>query len=103
MKHVKVSAASYSAPYPKSNQRLERACRLDGNPHSSYFSFIYLHSQISSELSETIKKVLANHGPLVKARPAAPGVGAPLKRQSSVESALPTPLGSQVSRSCICQ
>ena len=56
-------------------------------------------SVVSPELSETIKTMIANHGPLVKPRPAPPGVGMSLKRQGSLDSPLPpSALGGQVSQ-----
>ena len=55
---------------------------------------------VSPELGETIKTMITNHGPLIKPRPAPPGVGMNLKRQSSLDSPLgPSALGGQV-RSC---
>jgi len=61
-------------------------------------SYHLVDSQLPPLLAETVRQMIANHGPLVKPRPNQPAIGG-LKRQGSLDSALPTPLNSQVKAS----
>ncbi|XP_031558067.1 CCR4-NOT transcription complex subunit 1-like isoform X2 [Actinia tenebrosa] len=53
--------------------------------------------QVPPSMADVIRQMIANHGPLTKPRPTPQAIGgALLKRQGSLDSALPTPLTSQV-------
>ncbi|XP_048577201.1 CCR4-NOT transcription complex subunit 1 isoform X2 [Nematostella vectensis] len=82
------------------DKELPKSIQLPAETVSTMLSCLQVYlatSQVPPGMVEVIRQMIVNHGPLMKPRSASTSGGGPqLKRQGSLDSALPTPLAGQV-------